>query len=228
MASVPRLARLVDAAGRLDRDLVARPSPARARRPPPPGGRCARRRRCRPSAPRPVSRARRRGAAARSGAPRDARWPGRSASGRSRSRRPTARRRTRATCSKSGSPTAIAMSYFSIFSPYVPATPQHTASTCRASQPRHERHQVEGRRADAVAPLLAGGVVGHGHRRPGRSRCAARRGRGASGGTRRCRRRAAPRRARSSSSTPRISWASRFSIRPQLVEVATMSCPARA
>ena len=39
------------------------------------------------------------------------------------------------TARNTGSPTAIAMSYFSPLRPYVPATPQHTASTCRASRP---------------------------------------------------------------------------------------------
>ena len=70
--------------------------------------------------------------------------------------------------SKSGAPTSIAIWRFSSFSPYVPATPQQTASFSIDAQPGHEVEQVERRLADAVALLLAGRVVGDGHRRAAR------------------------------------------------------------
>ena len=51
------------------------------------------------------------------------------------------------------------MSYFSFFSPYVPATPQQSWSMSIAVEARHEREQIEGRQADPVAAELARRMV---------------------------------------------------------------------
>ena len=83
----------------------------------------------------------------------------RSASGRSRSRRPPSAAPDALTLSNSGAPTSIAMSYFSLLSPYVPAIPQQSWSMSRARRPGHEREQVERREPDPVAPQLARRVV---------------------------------------------------------------------
>ena len=113
-ASVPSAPGLVEAAGRLDRDLVARPSPARAR-PRPRPARALWETMTMPTigAARAVSRARRRGAAAPPGGPRarPVAWEicqRQVSESHTDSSAPDSR-----TWRKTGSPTAIAMSYFS-------------------------------------------------------------------------------------------------------------------
>ena len=67
-------------------------------------------------------------------------------------------------CSNRRRPTSTAIWRFSTFRPYVPADPAADRVVLDHAQPRDEVEQVERRLADAVALLLAGRVVGDGHR----------------------------------------------------------------
>ena len=113
---------------------------------------------------RALRRARTRGAAPRPGARCGRPSCPRCASGRSRSRRPPGRARRRRSARTAGAPTSTAIWRFSTFSPYVPGDAAADRVVLDHAQARDEVEQVERRLADAVALLLAGRVVGDGHR----------------------------------------------------------------